>query len=79
MDFESWRCKHEKPGENLFCPEAGCSKAEGCARDNGWKPARERPQLSRMSASDHRYEPGAYGVCRRCGNEHSDHVRAETV
>lgn len=26
-----------------------------------------------MSASDHRYQAGAYGVCRRCGRSFKDH------
>lgn len=33
LDFEAWRCKHEKEGENLFCPDDGCSKERGCARE----------------------------------------------
>jgi hypothetical protein len=42
-DFESWRCMHEKDGENLFCPPEGCSKSYGCARDNGWLPGMPTP------------------------------------
>lgn len=41
MDFEAWRCKHEKDGDNLFCPVEGCSIDDGCARDHGWRPGLE--------------------------------------
>lgn len=37
MDFEAWRCKHD---DKLFCPDEGCAKAEGCARDRGEWPMR---------------------------------------
>lgn len=36
-DDSSWRCMHEKDGENLFCPPEGCPVSYGCARDKGWK------------------------------------------
>ena len=43
MDFQSWRCKHEREGENLFCPIEGCPKYYGCARDHGWQPGDVTP------------------------------------
>lgn len=30
---------------------------------------REHLQAARVTAFDHDYKPGAYGVCRRCGEE----------
>lgn len=34
------------------------------------QPERNIPHMpSRPTHFDHKYEPGAYGVCRRCGNE----------
>jgi hypothetical protein len=35
LDFEAWRCKNDG---RLYCPNEGCTKAAGCARDRGWKP-----------------------------------------
>lgn len=43
MDFTAWRCCHEKPGENIFCPEEGCPKSYGCARDKGWRTGDKTP------------------------------------
>jgi hypothetical protein len=34
MDFEAWRCCHD---DSKFCPDEGCPKHLGCARDRGWK------------------------------------------
>jgi hypothetical protein len=28
-----------------------------------------------QTTSDHKHEPGAYGVCKRCGLEKSQHVK----
>jgi hypothetical protein len=35
LDYEAWRCMHD---ERLFCPDEGCTKHDGCARDRGWQP-----------------------------------------
>jgi hypothetical protein len=32
-------------------------------------PARAAGKVREASSFDHAYEPGAYGVCRRCGEE----------
>ena len=37
MDYQSWRCIHERNGENKFCPPEGCPIHLGCARVRGWK------------------------------------------
>lgn len=42
LDYEAWRCCHEKDGENMFCPDEGCPKGF-CARDNGWTPGMDSP------------------------------------
>tara|TARA_R110000868_G_scaffold411706_1_gene707796 strand:+ start:23512 stop:23700 length:189 start_codon:yes stop_codon:yes gene_type:complete len=33
--FEPWRCCHD---DDKFCPDEGCAKVDGCARDAGWLP-----------------------------------------
>lgn len=33
MDYEAWRCCHN---DKWFCPDEGCSKQDGCARERGW-------------------------------------------
>lgn len=33
MDYQAWRCCHD---DSKMCPDEGCSKADGCARDDKW-------------------------------------------
>lgn len=40
LDYEAWRCKHD---DKKFCPDEGCPKSYGCARDHGWKPGDPSP------------------------------------
>lgn len=67
MDYEAWRCMHEKEGQNLFCPDEGCPKHLGCARDHGWKPgqpsadycwSKSNPPLARAAL-----------LCSACGGD----------
>ena len=44
LDFEAWRCKHDM---SLFCPDEGCPKLLGCARDRGWKSGEPTPPAYR--------------------------------
>ena len=70
-DYEAWRCKHD---DSLFCPDEGCPKWHGCARDKGWKPgdptprpiiegpqAATHPTPTEQAAMDARPEPDASG------------------
>lgn len=47
LDYEAWRCG--KYGG--FCPDEGCSKKDGCARDHGWIPAHP---IQRTAADEER-------------------------
>lgn len=38
----------------------------------------ETAEKVRHRRHDHVYEPGAYAVCRRCGEEYADHVADNT-
>lgn len=39
----------------------------------------ENAKKLRASRHDHKYEPGAYGVCGRCGDERKKHEESGTV
>ena len=41
MDFEAWRCCHD---DSRFCPDCGCPKRLGCARDRGWQHGMPAPE-----------------------------------
>ena len=48
LDFEAWRCKHN---DNWFCPDEGCPKLLGCARDRGWKYGEPTPPAYKGDAA----------------------------
>lgn len=52
ISFEPWRCKYAIDDERKFCPDEGCAKSFGCARDKGWLPGMPSP-------------PGCDGIIRR--------------
>ncbi len=56
LDFEAWRCCHD---DKKFCPDEGCPKSYGCAREKGWNQGMPTPEGCVSTARNLAPTPGS--------------------